>query len=72
MKFKMQSLTDIWKESKLYVMGFVALLGITVGAAFTYQNVIKPLSSTVSISSVKAATDDETPDLSYSMYDMSA
>ena len=72
MKFKMQSLTDIWKESKLYVMGFVALLGITVGAAFTYQNVIKPLSSTVSISSVKAARDDETPDLSYSMYDMSA
>ena len=72
MKFKMQSLTDIWKESKLYVMGFVALLGITVGTAFTYQNVIKPLSSTVSISSVKAATDDETPDLSYSMYDMSA
>ena len=71
MKFKMQSLTDIWKESKLYVMGFVALLGITVGAAFTYQNVIKPLSSTVSISSVKAA-DDEKMDLSYSMYDMSA
>ena len=72
MKFKMQSLTDVWKESKLYVMGFVALLGITIGTAFTYQNVIKPLSSTVSISSVKAATDDEKMELSYSMYDMSA
>ena len=72
MNFKMQSLTDVWKESKLYVMGFVALLGITIGTAFTYQNVIKPLSSTVSISSVKAATDDEKMELSYSMYDMSA
>ena len=58
MNFKMQSLTDVWKESKLYVMGFVALLGITIGTAFTYQNVIKPLSSTVSISSVKADDDD--------------
>ena len=70
MNFKMQSLTDVWKESKLYVMGFVALLGITIGTAFTYQNVIKPLSSTVSISSVKA--DDDDGSASYSFYDMSA
>ena len=70
MKFKMQSLTDVWKESKLYVMGFLALLGITIGTAFTYQNVVKPLTSTVSISSVKADEDDGSA--SYSFYDMSA
>lgn len=71
MKFKMQSLTEVWNESKLYLMGFVALFGIVFGSAFTYQNVIKPITSTVSVSTVKA-DEDEKVELSYSLYDMSA
>lgn len=70
MKFKMQSLTEVWKESKLYLMGLVALFGIIFGSAFTYQNIIKPIASTVSVTTVRA--EDETVELSYSMYDMSA
>lgn len=69
MKFKMQSLTEVWNESKLYLMGFVALFGIVFGSVFTYQNVIKPITSTVSVSTVKA---DEDKGMSYSFYDMSA
>ena len=68
----MQSLTDVWKESKLYLIGFVALFGIVVGSAFTYQNIIRPLSSMVSVGTVKAASDDDDDTMSYSFYDMSA
>lgn len=69
MKFKMQSLTEVWKESKLYLMGLVALFGIVFGSVFTYQNVIKPVMSTVSINTVRAEEDE---DQSYSFYDMTA
>lgn len=72
MKFKLQSLSEVWKDTKIYGVGLLAALGLVVGSVFTYQNVIKPISSTFAISEVKAAGDDDKSktDMSYSFYEM--
>ena len=73
MKFKVQSLTEVWKDTKLYCLGLVAVLGIVVGSVFSYQTVVKPIASSFTIRQVKAAgEDDKKVDLSYSFYDMTA
>lgn len=72
MKFKLQSLSEVWKDTKIYGVGLLAALGLVVGSVFTYQNVIKPISSTFAISEVKATGDDDKSktDMSYSFYEM--
>lgn len=72
MKFKLQSLSEVWKDTKIYGVGLLAALGLVVGSVFTYQNVIKPISSTFAISEVKATGDDDKnkTDMSYSFYEM--
>lgn len=72
MKFKLQSLSEVWKDTKIYGVGLLAALGLVVGSVFIYQNVIKPISSTFAISEVKAAGDDDKSktDMSYSFYEM--
>lgn len=72
MKFKLQSLSEVWKDTKIYGVGLLAALGLVVGSVFTYQNVIKPISSTFVISEVKATGDDDKSktDMSYSFYEM--
>ena len=73
MKFKMQSLSEVWKDTKIYGMGLLASLGLIVGSVFTYQNVIQPISGTFTISQVKAAEDDKDKlDMSYSFYEMTS
>lgn len=73
MEFKMQSLTEVWKDIKLYCLGLIALLGIVVGSVFSYQTVVKPITSSFTIGQVKAAGEDESNvDMSYSFYDMTA
>lgn len=73
MKFKVQSLTEVWKDTKLYCLGLVALLGIVVGSVFSYQTVVKPIASSFTVNQVKADDkDDKKVDLSYSFYDMTA
>ena len=73
MKFKMQSLSEVWKDTKIYGMGLLASLGLIVGSVFTYQNVIQPISGTFAISQVNAAKDDEDKlDMSYSFYEMTS
>lgn len=73
MEFKMQSLTEVWKDIKLYCLGLIALLGIVVGSVFSYQTVVKPIASSFTIGQVKAAGEDESNvDMSYSFYDMTA
>lgn len=72
MKFKLQSLSEVWKDTKIYGVGLLAALGLVVGSVFTYQNVIKPISSTFLISEVKATGDEDKSktDMSYSFYEM--
>lgn len=73
MKFKLQSLSEVWKDTKIYGVGLLAALGLIVGSVFTYQNVIQPLSSTFAINQVKADKGDEDKkklDMSYSFYEM--
>lgn len=72
MKFKLQSLSEVWKDTKIYGVGLLAALGLVVGSVFTYQNVIKPISSTFAISEIKATGDDDKnkTDMSYSFYEM--
>lgn len=72
MKFKLRSLSEVWKDTKIYGVGLLAALGLVVGSVFTYQNVIKPISSTFAISEVKATGDDDKnkTDMSYSFYEM--
>lgn len=72
MKFKLQSLSEVWKDTKIYGVGLLAALGLVVGSVFTYQNVIKPISSTFAISEVKATDGDDKSktDMSYSFYEM--
>ena len=73
MKFKMQSLSEVWKDTKIYGMGLLASLGLIVGSVFIYQNVIQPISGTFAISQVNAAKDDEDKlDMSYSFYEMTS
>ena len=74
MKFKMQSLSEVWKDTKIYGMGLLASLGLIVGSVFTYQNVIQPISDTFTIGQVKAAKDDDEDklDMSYSFYEMTS
>ena len=74
MKFKVQSLTEVWKDTKLYCLGLVAALGIVVGSVFSYQTVVKPIASSFTIDQVKAKGDDDEKkvELSYSFYDMTA
>ena len=84
MKFKVQSLTEVWKDTKLYCLGLVAALGIVVGSVFSYQTVVKPIASSLTIGQVKAShaqvnsssssgdSGDKKVDLSYSFYDMTA
>ena len=74
MKFKMQSLSEVWKDTKIYGMGLLASLGLIVGSVFTYQNVIQPISGTFTIGQVKAAKDDDEDklDMSYSFYEMTS
>lgn len=73
MEFKMQSLTEVWKDTKLYCLGLLAVLGIVVGSVFSYQAVVKPIASSFAINQVKADDkDDKKVDLSYSFYDMTA
>ena len=55
----MQSLSEVWKDTKIYGMGLLASLGLIVGSVFTYQNVIQPISGTFTIGQVKAAKDDD-------------
>ena len=71
MEFKVQSLTEVWKDTKLYCLGLVAALGIVVGSVFSYQTVVKPIASSFTIDQVKA-DDENTVDMSYSFYDMTA
>lgn len=71
MEFKMQSLTEVWKDTKLYCLGLVAVLGIVVGSVFSYQTVVKPIASSFTIGQVKA-DEEKTVDMSYSFYDMTA
>ena len=71
MEFKVQSLTEVWKDTKLYCLGLVAALGIVVGSVFSYQTVVKPIASSFTIGQVKA-DDENTVDMSYSFYDMTA
>lgn len=74
MEFKVQSLTEVWKDTKLYCLGLVAVLGIVVGSVFSYQTVVKPIASSFTIDQVKAKGDDDEKkvELSYSFYDMTA
>jgi hypothetical protein len=74
MKFKVQSLTEVWKDTKLYCLGLVALLGIVVGSVFSYQTVVKPIASSFTVQKAYAAKDDEgeAVDMSYSFYDMTS
>ena len=65
-------LRQVWNDSKIFLVGFLALVGLVVGINFTYNAVVQPLSSGISIEGVKAENKDEKPELSYSMYDMSA
>ena len=74
MKFKVQSLTEVWKDTKLYCLGLVAVLGIVVGSVFSYQTVVKPIASSFTVQKAYAAKDDEgeAVDMSYSFYDMTS
>ena len=72
MKFKIQSLSEVWKDTKIYGMGLLASLGLIVGSVFTYQNVIQPISSTFTINQVKANGDEDKLDMSYSFYEMTS
>lgn len=66
-------LRQVWNDSKIFLVGFLALVGLVIGINFTYNAVVQPLSSGISIEGVKAAEDkDKKAELSYSMYDMSA
>lgn len=66
-------LRQVWNDSKIFLVGFLALVGLVIGINFTYNAVVQPLSSGISIEGVKAAEDkNEKAELSYSMYDMSA
>ena len=64
-------LRQVWNDSKIFLVGFLALVGLVVGINFTYNAVVQPLSSGISIEGVKAEENDKA-ELSYSMYDMSA
>ena len=73
MEFKVQSLTEVWRDIKLYVIGLLAMVGIIVGSVFSYQAVVKPIANSFTVGQVKADGDkDDKVDLSYSFYDMSA
>lgn len=65
-------LRQVWNDSKIFLVGFLALVGLVIGINFTYNAVVQPLSSGISIEGVKADDKNEKPELSYSMYDMSA
>ena len=65
-------LRQVWNDSKIFLVGFLALVGLVVGINFTYNAVVQPLSSGISIEGVKAEDKNDRPELSYSMYDMSA
>lgn len=65
-------LRQVWNDSKIFLVGFLALVGLVIGINFTYNAVVQPLSSGISIEGVKAENKDEKAELSYSMYDMSA
>lgn len=65
-------LRQVWNDSKIFLVGFLALVGLVVGINFTYNAVVQPLSSGISIEGVKAEDKKEKAELSYSMYDMSA
>ena len=65
-------LRQVWNDSKIFLVGFLALVGLVVGINFAYNAVVQPLSSGISIEGVKAEDKNDRPELSYSMYDMSA
>lgn len=65
-------LRQVWNDSKIFLVGFLALVGLVVGINFTYNAVVQPLSSGISIEGVKAEDKNDKAELSYSMYDMSA
>ena len=65
-------LRQVWNDSKIFLVGFLALVGLVIGINFTYNTVVQPLSSGISIEGVKAEDKNEKAELSYSMYDMSA
>lgn len=65
-------LRQVWNDSKIFLVGFLALIGLVIGINFTYNAVVQPLSSGISIEGVKAEDKNEKAELSYSMYDMSA
>ena len=65
-------LRQVWNDSKIFLVGFLALVGLVIGINFTYNAVVQPLSSGISIEGVKAEDKNEKAELSYSMYDMSA
>ena len=65
-------LRHVWNDSKIFLVGFLALVGLVVGINFTYNAVVQPLSSGISIEGVKAEDKTDKAELSYSMYDMSA
>ena len=71
MEFKMQSLTEVWKDIKLYCLGLLAVLGIVVGSAFSYQTVVKPIVSSFTVNKTYAE-EEKTVDMSYSFYNMTA
>lgn len=65
-------LRQVWNDSKIFLVGFLALVGLVIGINFTYNAVVQPLSSGISIEGVKAEDKNDKAELSYSMYDMSA
>ena len=65
-------LRHVWNDSKIFLVGFLALVGLVVGINFTYNAVVQPLSSGISVEGVKAEDKNDKAELSYSMYDMSA
>lgn len=65
-------LRQVWNDSKIFLVGFLALVGLVVGINFTYNAVVQPFSSGISIEGVKAEDKNDKAELSYSMYDMSA
>jgi hypothetical protein len=71
--FNKSDLRVVWKDSKVFILGFLAALGIIVGSTLSYKAVINPILSTFSVNTVQAADDkDDGKELSYSFYDMSA
>lgn len=70
--FNKSDLRVIWKDSKIFILGFLAALGIIVGSTLSYKAVINPIISTFSVNTVQADDKDDGKELSYSFYDMSA